>query len=150
MLTGSKLISKLVFWIENVLFIFMFFLYEMLLTPLVFVKVLINIFSMCEMKSLIQLVLFWLLFGFVYLIFAVFKDCYYFVKILCNTQEEEDSYIEKQEEDFKQDKIVIYNEVIDVMRSVMLLFKRKKDANKKKNFALAGRSMTKAIEQMID
>jgi hypothetical protein len=32
--------------------------------------------------------------------------------------------MEKEEEDLKKDKVVIYNELIDVMRSVMHLFKR--------------------------
>lgn len=87
---------------------------------------------------------FWFVSGLVYLIFAVFKDTFYFIKILCDTQEDEDLFKEKEEEDFKQDKIVIYNEVIDVMKSIMLLFKKKRNETKRRKTML-GRSLTKTI-----
>ena len=36
------------------------------------------------------------------------------------------------------------------MRSVMLLFKRKREASRKKKFALTGKSLTKALIGMIE
>lgn len=67
--------------------------------------------------------------GPVYLIYATFKDCFYFVKILCDTKDDEGVAKEKEEEDFKNDKIIIFNEIMDVMKSIMLLFNKKKDEN---------------------
>jgi hypothetical protein len=44
---------------------------------------------------------------------------------MCDYQDEEEQFKEKEEEDFKQDKIVIYNEVMDVMHSIVHIYKRK-------------------------
>ena len=101
MKTGSKIVSKLTFWFENIFYIMLFIIYEIVMCPVIFCKVIFNICRMCEFRNIIQLLLFWMLFGFVYLIFAVFKDCFYFVKILCNSQDDEDCFREKEEEDFK-------------------------------------------------
>lgn len=50
---------------------------------------------------MIPLLAFWIAVGPVYLVFAVFKDCFYFVKILCDTKDDEGMVKEKEEEDFK-------------------------------------------------
>jgi hypothetical protein len=52
MKTGSQLISKMVFWFENFFYVMVFIIYEMLLTPVVYFKVAINIVRMCEFKRL--------------------------------------------------------------------------------------------------
>ena len=39
--------------------------------------------------------------------------------------DEKDQFKQKEEEDFKQDKIVIYNEIIEIMRTVAYLFRQK-------------------------
>ena len=70
--------------------------------------------------------------GPLYLVFAVFKDTFYFVKILCDTKDDEGLIKEKEEEDFKQDKIIIFNEIMDVMKSILLLFNKKKNENQRK------------------
>ena len=77
------------------------------------------------MKQIAPLLLFWIVVGPVYLVFAVLKDCFYFVKILCDTKEDEALVKEREEEDLKQDKIIIYNEIIDVMRSISVLLSKK-------------------------
>lgn len=43
---------------------------------------------------------------------------------------------EKEEEDFKQDKIIIFNEIMDVMKSIMLLFNKKKNENDRKQIII--------------
>lgn len=85
MKSGAKAMSKLSFWFENVFYILFFFIYELLLCPLIFAKVFVNIVRMCEFKNIVYLILFWTFFGLIYLVFAVFKDMFYFVKILCNS-----------------------------------------------------------------
>lgn len=95
------------------------------------------------------LLILWFLVGPFVLTWGIFKDIIFLCKILCDYQDEEDQFKEKEEEDFKQDKIVIYNEVIDVMRSVMHLFKRKKDeANKRK--AMIGNHLGLGVKEMLD
>lgn len=63
------------------------------------------------------------------LIYATPLDCFYFIKILCDTKDDEGVAKEKEEEDFRNDKIIIFNEIMDVMKSIMLLFNKKKDEN---------------------
>jgi hypothetical protein len=131
MKSAAAVYSKFIFWFENCGFIIAFFLCEMCLLPLIYFRVLFNVFALSSWAMMIPLTFFWLIIGPFYLIVAIFKDVFYFVKIMCDYQEEEDTLKEKEEEDFKQDKIVIYNEIIDVMRSVMHLFKKKKEELKK-------------------
>ena len=50
---------------------------------------------------MIPALLFWFFFGAAYLVFAVYKDCFYFVKILCDTKEEDEIVREREEEDYK-------------------------------------------------
>lgn len=56
---------------------------------------------------------------------------------------------EKEENDFKQDKIVIYNEVIDVMRSIMHLFKKKKEEIKEKRKIL-GNHLAQNVKRLLE
>jgi hypothetical protein len=72
--------------------------------------------------SFFPLFFFWLIIGPFYLIAIIFKDTYHFIKVLGGHKDDEIMFKEKEENDFKQDKIVIYNEVIDVMRSILHLF----------------------------
>lgn len=77
------------------------------------------------------------------------KDLFYYIKILCDYQEEEQQFKEKEEEDFKQDKIVIFNELIDVMRSIMHIFKKRKEDAKKKRLLLNSQ-VSSTIKAMLD
>ncbi len=53
---------------------------------------------------------------------------FFFMRVLCNYQDQSDNKKAKEDEEFKQDKIVIYNEIIDVMRSVLHMFYKKEEA----------------------
>mmetsp|Transcript_45393 Transcript_45393/g.33176 ORF Transcript_45393/g.33176 Transcript_45393/m.33176 type:complete len:312 (+) Transcript_45393:2391-3326(+) len=127
---AAAVFSKFIFWFENSLFIFLFFLYELVLCPLIYLRVVYNVAKLSTFLSFLPLELFWLLIGPFYLVYVIFRDIFYLVKILCDYQQEEDNLKEKEEEDFKQDKIVIYNEVIDVMRSIMHLFLKRRQEQK--------------------
>jgi putative lipase involved disintegration of autophagic bodies len=85
-----------------------------------------NIAKLSSIFTFLPLEIFWIIIGPLYLLFSIGKDLFYVFKILCDYQQEEDHLKEKEEEDFKQDKIVIYNEVMDVMRSVLHLFEKRK------------------------
>lgn len=127
MKAGSRVFAKFIFWFENSFFMLYFIGYLFCLWPLIIIKVLVNIFRLASIFTMLPMAIFWIIISPFFLLYGVFKDMFYLVKILCDYQEEEDSFKEKEEEDFKQDKIVIYNEVIDVMRSILHLFKKKKD-----------------------
>jgi len=58
-------------------------------------------------------------------------DVFTYIRILCDYSEDHSSKF-KEEEDFKQDKIVIYNEILDVMRTILYIYKRG-SVQKKKN-----------------
>jgi hypothetical protein len=65
----------------------------------------------------------WVIFGFFYLLFyGVSLDMYYFVKILKNYKLEDDLKTQMEEDDADDDKIVIFNEMIFVMKSILFLF----------------------------
>jgi len=65
----------------------------------------------------------WLFGGIFYLLYGVAKDMYYYVKILCDYKLDDDQQVKMEAEDAKQDKIVIYNEIINVLKSILFIFK---------------------------
>jgi len=133
---AADVFSKFIFWAENFFYIIAFIAYELCLCPIIYFKIMGNIFKLSGCKWFFSNFLFWTFCGFFVLLFYVAKDVFFYIKILCDYQDEEDQFREKEEEDFKQDKIVIYNEVIDVMRSIMHIFKKKKEEAKKKRLLL--------------
>jgi hypothetical protein len=98
---ASEIYAKFIFWFENSFYIFGFLIYELILCPVIFVRVLYNIFRLSRILTLLPLILFWFIIGPLYLLFSIFRDVFYFIKILCDYHEEEDNLKEKEEEDFK-------------------------------------------------
>ena len=98
---AAKAFSKFMFWFENLIYLVAFIGYEFILTPLIYFKVMFNVCKMCMINQLFPLLLFWFTCGPLYLVFAVLKDTFYYIKILCDTMEEEDSFNEKAEEYYK-------------------------------------------------
>ena len=47
---------------------------------------------------------------------------YHFVKILCDPQEERELEVIKKAEDKRQDRIVIYNEIITTIKLIIFIF----------------------------
>ena len=123
MRNAAEVFSKFIFWLENIIYIFLFLSYELMLVPFIFLRVIFNIVKLASFLNMILLTFLWIIIGLFYLLYGVFKDMFFFAKILCDYKDEEDQRLEKEEEDSKQDKIVIYNEVLDVMRSILFLFK---------------------------
>ena len=67
----------------------------------------------------------WLIIGLPYLLYTAGVDVYNYFKVLCDYRED-DFNNETQKEDELQDKIVIYNEIIDTIRAIKNIFKRNK------------------------
>ena len=101
MKSGSEVFAKFIFWFENAFYIFLFVLYEFILCPLIFLRVFYNIARLSTFLTFLPLLLFWLVIGPFYLLYIIFRDVFYFVKILCDYHEEEDNLKEREEEDFK-------------------------------------------------
>lgn len=98
---AAELFAKAMFWIENFFYIVIFFMYEFCLVPYLYIKMFSNIVKLSNASLMLPLILLWSLFGFLYLFLMIFKDMFYFLKILCDYQEDEDKFKEKEEEDFK-------------------------------------------------
>lgn len=75
----------------------------------------------------------WTLFGIFYLLYGVAMDMYFYVRVLCDYKLDNDKYERIQEETLVKDKIVIYNEIIDTIRSIIFLFGQRKTEIYKKD-----------------
>lgn len=53
---------------------------------------------------------------------GVVKDMFNYIKLLCDYKNEDDKKKIMMEEDAKQDKIVLYNEIIDVLKLIYFIF----------------------------
>lgn len=126
----AELFSKLMFWLDNLIIVIIFIVYSILLIPLIFFKMLYNLFRSMKLYIFLPFALFWIIFGFLFLPLYVCRDVYYLFKILCNYSDQEDNSNEKVKEEAKQDRIVIYNEVIDVMKAIYYLVKKNDKENK--------------------
>ena len=89
------------FWMENSIYIFYFILSEVVLFPLIYFKVMITVGYLADWKRLIPLIVFWVVFGPFVCVFNLAKDLFFYLKILCDYQDEEEHFKEKEEEDFK-------------------------------------------------
>ena len=138
---SGEVFSKFIFWLENLVYLILMLVYEILLVPLIYFKVIINIIKVASFLNMIMLVLLWVLFGIFFLFFGVMKDMFYFMKTLCDYKDEDDQYREKEEEDFRQDEIVIYNEIFEVMRTILDLFKQRNKANRKNRMVMMRRKL---------
>mgnify|MGYP006092617145 FL=1 len=63
--------------------------------------------------------------GLLFLLGAAFFDMYHFIKILFDPQEERELEIIKTMEDHRQDRIVIYNEIIKTIKLIIFIFLQK-------------------------
>lgn len=98
---AAECFSKFIFWMENVVYIFSFLMYELVLCPVIYFKVFVNILVLSGILKIVPLLFFWLFVGPFVLLYAICKDLFFYVKILCDYQDEEDQFKEKEEEDFK-------------------------------------------------
>jgi hypothetical protein len=86
MKTVGRCVSKLIFWIENIFYIIGFLIYEWVLVPFIFFKVLFNIIRNAGILMFLPLLIVWIIVGPFLLIYDVFRDTGYFIVTLCNDQ----------------------------------------------------------------
>jgi len=118
MLRMSSGYQKFIYWVENFFFSIAFLFYEFLFLPFIYLKVFYNVIKLSSWDNLMIVFFIWLIAGPFFLLFNIVVDFYNFMKILCDMDEDEEMVKEREREDFKQDKIVIYNEMIDVMKGI--------------------------------
>lgn len=98
---AAECFSKFIFWLENVAYIFCFLMYEFFLCPCIYLKVFYQIFMLSGILMMLPLAGTWFFIGPFVLFYSVCKDLFFYIKILCDYQDEEDQFKEKEEEDFK-------------------------------------------------
>lgn len=81
---AADVFSKLIFWVENFFYILTFVSYELLLCPIIYCKIFYNIFNLSTFKWFFPNFFFWFFAGFFLLLFAVGKDLFFYLKILCD------------------------------------------------------------------
>lgn len=95
---AAEIYSKYVmFWlIENSFFIFFFFLYELFLVPVIYIKMMYHIGKSQNFKSFIWIFPLWICFGYFILIAFCIGDTVQFVKSLCDSGDLDDDEREKK------------------------------------------------------
>jgi hypothetical protein len=84
----------MMFWFENMFYLLVFILYELVLLPYLYVKVALTVGFVASLTRLVPMLLFWLCFGPCILLFQLCKDTFYFVKLLCDYMDDEDQHRE--------------------------------------------------------
>jgi hypothetical protein len=97
----AEMFSIIVFWFENIIYLTAMLLYEIALTPYLYLKMFYIIYKMSPFLHMLLLTSLWMLFGFLFLIYAVFTDMFHFLKILCDYKDEDEIKLEKEAEDSK-------------------------------------------------
>lgn len=124
----AEVFSKIMFWIDNFFFVLLLLIYSIILIPIIFLKMLYNFFRSMKIYTFVIMAFVWIILGLLILPFYAIKDLAYLIVIFCNYNDEEDQQKEKKQEDEKQDRVMVYNEVIDVMRAIYIVAKKKMGA----------------------
>lgn len=86
-LKANQFFSYLIFWLENIIMVFLFFLYEFLLLPFVYGKIFWNLmFSSQGLFTVIFYCLIWIFAGFFFTFGLLLRDIFYVLKILAMHQ----------------------------------------------------------------
>lgn len=108
----SSIFAKTWFWLENIILVALYALYEIVILPLVFIKIMFTFLKIYSFKWFIIYGALWTTIGWIYLIIIALKDIVNFIRVLSdykNENEEED--LKKQEEEL-QNKACLFNEVL--------------------------------------
>lgn len=124
---SAEVFGKFIFWFENMFYLICMLVYLFLLAPFIYLRIIVSIIRLASFLNMAWLLALWIVLGPLFLMYGIAKDMFYFMKTLCDYKDEDDQYLEKEKEDFKQDLIVLYNEILEVMRTILRLFKERNE-----------------------
>jgi hypothetical protein len=114
----AEVFAKIMFWAENCIYMCLFVVYEMFLVPIIYFRVFVNITRLANFRTLVRIIPFYLIFGMLALVFFAIQDIFHFIRILCDYQEDEDYEKAYENKKFNVGKILIFNELIEVMTNI--------------------------------
>lgn len=124
MQSTSKMYSMVNFWLENLVLLTYQLIYELLLVPIIYLRVMMNVITLADWPTeATKLLCAWIPGGLFYLLYGVGLDMFYFFKILCDYKQDDDTLLLKQEEDRKQDTIVILKEIVEVLKIILFIIR---------------------------
>lgn len=115
--------GKFVFWLENMFYLYAFLVYEFCLIPILYIKISYNIIMQTSFVNMLYLLLFWALFGPFTLLLSIIYDVLLLFRTLCDPKDEDDFMNDKKLEDEKEDKVVIFYEIVQVVKLLGITFK---------------------------
>ena len=149
MVKNSAIFSKLNFWFENIYYITEQLLYELMLVPYIYIRNMSFIATLSGLSfNCLKLLLFWIPCGLFFLLYNVFMDIINFINVLRSLKLDAGKKEELQAEYVKMDKIVLYNELIDVMKSIYFIFLKKRYQSLKTTGKIMDEVLEKKMAQM--
>ena len=120
---AQKVFSVCMFWGENLVIFIPYQLFkEVILIPWNYLR---TMYYILERGKGILYVLGWMLVGPFYLTYCLVYDMFNFIKLLCDTKQDNEKQVLMDIEDKKQNLQVMYNEIIDVIKCVYFIFLQK-------------------------
>jgi hypothetical protein len=95
----AKVFAKVVFWLENIFYIGHMLLVHILLMIFCYFKLMVNIGRVATPLTKVPCVLTWIILGPGYMIYAMFKDMFYYFSILCDSKEDDNAMMVREAED---------------------------------------------------
>jgi hypothetical protein len=77
-------ISQLNFWVQNLVYLFLFLLYEIIMGPIAGVKVFFNIIKIGTGNQKVYYCIVWFFLGWLFIIYYILKDTITFISLLCD------------------------------------------------------------------
>ena len=111
------------FWFENFFFCINRLGIELILVPYIYLRQFFLIVKQSDLYEMPTLIIRWAIQGPYYLFKGVGYDMYYYVTLLKDYKKEFDKEDIEEAEEVKKDQIIIYNEIIDVMKIILIKYK---------------------------
>ena len=86
----AETFSKFIFWFENMFFLMAMFLYLSLHIPYLYLRTIFNIIRYGDFINILYILAFWILIGPLFLVYAMFKDLFTYMKVMCDYKDEDD------------------------------------------------------------
>lgn len=113
------------FWIDNVIMSILFMIALILLMPIIFLKILYNLFRSMRWYNFLWIGFWWIIFGTLVLPIYILKDIIYFYKINCFDGTVTATEAKKIHREERKLKIEHLNNIYEVMRGIFIEMNRK-------------------------